>query len=94
MKRNPLKHIERNLAISIDGRYSGVYEVDGFGYDHKDDSTKKTYYRNQLALFNQQDYDVHFLVIPRTTNCDEIIDEHIATLKGPMAPTGRYFLNK
>lgn len=31
MKRNPLKHIERNLAISIDGRYSGVYEVDGFG---------------------------------------------------------------
>lgn len=94
MKRNPLKHVEKNLAISIDGRYSAVYEVDGFGYDHKDESTKKTYYRNQLALFTHQEYDVHFLVIPRTTNSDEIIDEHIATLKGPMAPTGRYFFEQ
>ncbi|HDX9577627.1 TPA: ATP-binding protein [Bacillus pseudomycoides] len=94
MKRNPLKHIERNLAISIDDRYSSVYEVDGFGYDHKDESTKKMYYQNQLALFTHQEYDVHFLVIPRTTNSDEIIDEHITTLKGPMAPTGRYFFEQ
>ncbi|PEJ23229.1 recombinase RmuC [Bacillus pseudomycoides] len=94
MNRNPLKHIEKNLAFSTDRRCSSIYEVEGFGYDHKDESTKKTYYRNQLALFNQQEYDVHFLVIPRTTNCDEIIDEHIATLKGPMAPTGRYFFEQ
>ena len=40
MKRNPLKHIEKNLAFSIDGSCSSVYEVNGFGYDHKDESTK------------------------------------------------------
>ncbi|MBY0600369.1 ATP-binding protein [Bacillus bingmayongensis] len=94
MKRNPLKHIEGNLAISTDGKVSGVYEVDGFEYDHQDESTKKMYYRNQLALFTHQEYDVHLLVIPRTTNSDEILDEHIANLKGPMAPAGRYLFTK
>ncbi|WP_410991014.1 ATP-binding protein [Bacillus cereus] len=94
MKRNPLKHIEKNLAFSIDGRCSSVYEVNGFGYDHKDESTKKAYYRNQLALFTHQEYDVQFLVIPRTTDCDEIIDQHIATLKGPTAPTGHFFFEQ
>ncbi|HDR5354479.1 TPA: recombinase RmuC, partial [Bacillus thuringiensis] len=91
---NPLKHIEKNLAFSIDGRCSSVYEVNGFGYDHKDESTKKAYYRNQLALFTHQEYDVQFLVIPRTTDCDEIIDQHIATLKGPTAPTGHFFFEQ
>ena len=51
MNRPPLKHVEKNLAFSTDGKVSAVYEVDGFEYDHQDESTKKVYYRNQLALF-------------------------------------------
>ncbi|MGH1282494.1 ATP-binding protein [Bacillus basilensis] len=94
MNRSPLKHVEKNLAFSTDGKVSAVYEVDGFEYDHQDESTKKIYYRNQLALFTHQEYDVHLLVIPRTTNSDEILDEHISTLKGPMAPTGRFLFKK
>ncbi|HDX9614841.1 TPA: recombinase RmuC, partial [Bacillus toyonensis] len=90
MNRPPLKHVEKNLAFSIDGKVSAVYEIDGFEYDHQDESTKKVYYRNQLGLFTHQEYDIHLLVIPRTTNSDEILDEHISTLKGPMAPTGRF----
>ena len=90
MKRNPLKHIEKNLAFSIDGSCSSVYEVNGFDMITKM-KVQKAYYRNQLALFTHQEYDVQFLVIPRTTDCDEIIDQHIATLKGPTAPTGHFF---
>ncbi|MBR3811151.1 MAG: hypothetical protein IKJ16_02310, partial [Agathobacter sp.] len=85
MNRPPLKHVEKNFAFSIDGKVSAVYEIDGFEYDHQDESTKKVYYRNQLGLFTHQEYDIHLLVIPRTTNSDEILDEHISTLKGPMA---------
>lgn len=94
MNRSPLKHVEKNLAFSTDGKVSAVYEVDGFEYDHQDESTKKVYYRNQLALFTHQEYDIHLLVIPRTTNSDEILDEHISTLKGPMAPTGRFLFKR
>ncbi|MBJ8205697.1 hypothetical protein JDS91_31280, partial [Bacillus cereus] len=78
MNRSPLKHVEKNLAFSTDGKVSAVYEVDGFEYDHQDESTKKVYYRNQLGLFTHQEYDIHLLVIPRTTNSDEILDEHIS----------------
>lgn len=41
MNRSPLKHVEKNLAFSTDGKVSAVYEVDGFEYDHQDESTKK-----------------------------------------------------
>lgn len=94
LTRFPTKHVEENLCFSVDGRVWLGYEVEGFEYDFHDESTKKGYFLNQTTLFTHLECDLHLLVIPRTTNSDEILDEHIESISGPMAPTGRWLFGK
>lgn len=90
----PIHHVESNLCFCTDERVWGIYEVDGFEYEHQSDRKKKTYFSNQRSLFTQLESDFHMLVIPRVTDSDAILDEHIARLNGPLSNTAKLLFEK
>ncbi|MDG0893667.1 ATP-binding protein [Bacillus paranthracis] len=90
----PINHVEDNLCFCPDQRVWSIYEVEGFEYEHQSDRMKKTYFSNQKSLFTQLESDFHLLVIPKVTDSDAIIDEHIARLKGPLSNTAKVLFEK
>ncbi|OPD54041.1 ATP-binding protein [Bacillus anthracis] len=90
----PINHVEDNLCFCTDQRVWSIYEIEGFEYEHQSERMKKTYFSNQKSLFAQLESDFHLLVIPKVTDSDAIIDEHIARLRGPLSNTAKTLFEK
>lgn len=49
----PTKHIEGNLAFGRDDTVWAYFEVEGFGYDFRDNEQKKAPFVNQMAFLTK-----------------------------------------
>ncbi|HDR6289246.1 TPA: ATP-binding protein [Bacillus cereus] len=90
----PINHVEENLCFCTDQRVWSIYEIDGFEYEHQSERKKKTHFSNQRSLFTQLESDFHLLVVPRVTDSDAILDEHMARIKGPLSSTAKVLFEK
>lgn len=72
----PVKHIEGNLVFSYEGHVTAYYEVLGFGYDFLDNDDKFTPFANQLGFLQNQGHDLHYFILPQSSNIDDVIEEH------------------
>lgn len=77
----PTKHIEGNLAFGRDDTVWAYFEVEGFGYDFRDNEQKKAPFVNQMAFLTKNQFDLHFLTIPFQTDTTKIIDQTIKEVK-------------
>lgn len=77
----PIKHIDENIVFSYEGEVMAYFEVLGFGYDFLDNDDKFSPFSRQLSYLESQGHDVHYLIVPQTTNVDDVIEEHQERMK-------------
>ncbi|WP_243292833.1 ATP-binding protein [Bacillus sp. FJAT-47783] len=72
----PVRHIEGDLVFSHEGHVTSYSEVLGFGYDFLDDHDKFTPFFNQLGFLQNQGLDLHYIILPQSSNIEDVIEEH------------------
>lgn len=73
----PVKHLDGNLVFGRDGTVWAYYGIEGFGYDFREDEEKMWPFQNQLSFLRNNEYDLHFLVVPNPTDVTEVCEETI-----------------
>lgn len=100
MKRNldfPVRYVDGNLVFGKDGTVTAYYRVEGFAYDFIEQGDKLIPFQRQMAFLVNNQYDLHFVVMPFPTDADGILSETLDEMElGDYAikEQGKTFINQ
>lgn len=77
----PIKHIDGNLVFGTDNTVTAYYRIGGFNYDFLDDDDKYIPFQNVIAFLYNNQYDLHFILEPKPSDVETIINQTISDMK-------------
>ncbi len=80
----PVSYWENNVLFGENKEVWAFYKLQSYVYDYLSDEEKGRSFRRLQAMFTSLNVDVHYLVLPRFKNIDDIHEKSKARLSGPL----------